>query len=90
MASPRPPIDESEGSVARGRVGVSPVFQGLSEAPDARRRARLACAAAAPSSREVVRFDDRPLGVLLAAAPDQAAFTNTVMLRHHDSLSLYH
>jgi DNA-binding PucR family transcriptional regulator len=59
--------------LARGRVGVSALFRGLADAPDARRQARLACFAAPPSSAEVVLFDRHPLAVLLAAAPDQAA-----------------
>jgi hypothetical protein len=58
---------------ARSRVGISAPFRGLAGAPNARRQARLACSAAAPSSREVVCFDDQPLPVLLAAAPDQTA-----------------
>jgi hypothetical protein len=66
--------------LARGRVGVSATFRGLADAPDARRQARLACFAAAPSSHEVVRFDDHPLAVLLAAAPDQAAALATSVL----------
>lgn len=59
--------------LSEGRVGVSAVFRGLAEAPDAWRQARLACCAAAPSSPDVVRFDEHPLPVLLAGAPDQAA-----------------
>jgi hypothetical protein len=58
---------------ARGRVGVSTVFPVLADAPEARREARLACQSATPGSQEVVRFDQRPLAVLLASAPDQAA-----------------
>ncbi|WP_426565949.1 PucR family transcriptional regulator [Angustibacter sp. McL0619] len=65
-------VEELTG-LARGRVGVSSVFHGLANAPDARRQARLACTAAAPSSRDVVRCDQHPLAVLLAGAPDQAA-----------------
>jgi hypothetical protein len=60
------------GASARGRVGISAAFHGIADAPEARRQARLASCAAAPSSREVVRFDQHPLGVLLAAGPDQA------------------
>jgi hypothetical protein len=59
--------------LARGRVGISAPFHALTEAPDARRQARLACAAATPASRDLVRFDQHPLGVLLAGTPDQAA-----------------
>jgi len=66
--------------MARGRVGVSTTFHGLAEAPDARRQARLACSAAGPSSRDVVLFDNHPLAVLLAAAPDQATALATSVL----------
>lgn len=58
--------------LANARVGVSAPFHGLGEAPEARRQARLASSAAAPASRDVVRFDEQPLAVLLAGAPDQA------------------
>ena len=57
---------------ARGRVGVSAAFHGLADAPEARRQARLACSAATPSTRAVIRFDQHPLAVLLAGAPDHA------------------
>jgi sugar diacid utilization regulator len=66
--------------LARGRVGISAAFLGLADAPDARRQARLACYAATPSSRDLVRFDQHALAVLLAAAPDQAtALASTVL-----------
>jgi len=66
-------LHEALTEVARGRVGISSVFGVLTDSPEARRQARLACAAAAPSSRQVIRFDQHPLAVLLAGAPDQAA-----------------
>jgi hypothetical protein len=66
-------LHEALTEVARGRVGISSVFRVLTDSPEARRQARLACAAAAPSSRHVIRFDQHPLAVLLAGAPDQAA-----------------
>jgi hypothetical protein len=56
-----------------GRVGVSAPFQRLDDAPDARREARIACAAATPQSYDVLRFDEHPLAALLASTPDQAA-----------------
>lgn len=66
--------------LAGRRVGISAAFRGLADAPDARRQARLACSAAAPSSHDVVRFDQHPLAVLLAGVPDQAlALTGAVL-----------
>lgn len=66
--------------LTEARVGVSAPFRGLGDAPEARRQARLAAGAAAPASREVVRFDQQPLAVLLAGAPDQATLlTDTVL-----------
>ena len=66
--------------LTEARVGVSAPFRGLGDAPEARRQARLAAGAAAPASREVVRFDEQPLAVLLAGAPDQATLlTDTVL-----------
>ncbi len=59
-------------SLARGRVGVSVVFHLLEEAPAGRRQARLASLAATPGSREVLRFEEHPLAVLLASTPERA------------------
>jgi hypothetical protein len=73
-------LDEVLTRLARGRTGISAVFGVLTESPDARRQARLACAANTPSSRDVIRFDQHPLAVLLAGAPDQAeALARTVL-----------
>jgi len=58
--------------VAVGRVGVSARFAGLDGALVGRRQARSACAAASPGTTDVVRFEQRTLGVLLANSPDQA------------------
>jgi hypothetical protein len=75
-----PRLVEAMSGLARRRVGISSTFYGLADAPDARRQARLACSASAPSSRDVVRFDQHPLAVLLAGAPDQAvALTSAVL-----------
>jgi hypothetical protein len=75
-----PHLAELLTGLTRSRVGISSVFHGLADAPDARREARLACSAAAPSSRDVVRFDQHPLAVLLAGAPDQAATLASAVL----------
>ncbi len=58
--------------LAAARVGVSAVFSRLDKAPDGRRQARVACAAATPGSRQVLRFDEHPLAVLLASGPEPA------------------
>jgi hypothetical protein len=58
--------------LATSRVGISWPFGRLGRALDGRRQARAACAAASPGSKEVVRFNERPLGVLLADSPEQA------------------
>lgn len=60
------------GELARGRIGVSAVFSEIDHAPAARREARLACDAATPGSRDLVRSDQQPLAVLLAGTPDLA------------------
>ncbi|WP_340536887.1 PucR family transcriptional regulator [Nocardioides sp. GXZ039] len=57
---------------ASGRVGMSQVFGSLDRAPLARRQARLAALAATAGSREVVRFEQQPLAVLLASTPERA------------------
>ncbi|KAA1420943.1 PucR family transcriptional regulator [Nocardioides humilatus] len=63
---------ESLAAAATGRVGVSAPFERITGADGALRAARTACLAATPASTEVVRFDDRPLPVLVATAPEQA------------------
>jgi hypothetical protein len=56
--------------LAISRVGISWPFARLTQARDGRRQARAACAAAPPGTTEVVRFSERPLGVLLAESPE--------------------
>ncbi|AKU19129.1 hypothetical protein VV02_19940 [Luteipulveratus mongoliensis] len=58
--------------ITTARVGVSTPFGRLDRAADARRQARIACAAATPGTRELLRFGERPLAMLLASSPDQA------------------
>ena len=55
------------------RVGVSPRFEALRDAPQALRFARLALDGMPGDAPGVARFDDRPLAMLIAAAPDEAA-----------------
>ncbi|MBO3749370.1 helix-turn-helix domain-containing protein [Streptosporangiaceae bacterium NEAU-GS5] len=55
-----------------GPVGLSEPYADLARTPAALRQARLACAAASPSGRELVRYEQVPVAVLLASAPDAA------------------
>jgi hypothetical protein len=61
--------------LALGRVGVSEPYGNLEQTASALRQARLACAAATPGSRSLVRFDQEPVAVLLVSAPDAAEST---------------
>ncbi len=58
--------------LAQARVGVSTVVGRLDDIQEARRQARVACAAVSPGAAVVGRFGADPLAVLLAASPDQA------------------
>ncbi|TNM48209.1 PucR family transcriptional regulator [Nocardioides albidus] len=60
------------GGVARSRVGISSVVTRLDDVQEARRQARVACAAVSPGTNAVGRFGADPLAILLAASPDQA------------------
>jgi hypothetical protein len=68
-------LGASLGEVALGRVGVSEAYANLEQTASALRQARLACAAATPGSRSLVRFDQEPVAVLLVSAPDAAEST---------------
>lgn len=59
-------------ALAHGRVGVSSTFRRVDGAHDAHRESRLAAASGSPGTTEVVRFEDRPLAVLLAGTPEGA------------------
>lgn len=66
--------------LARGRVGVSSVVARLDEVQEARRQARVACAALSPGTVGVGCSGDQPLAVLLASSPDQArTFADAVL-----------
>jgi hypothetical protein len=56
--------------IAGGRVGVSEPYTSLDQTAQALRQARLACAAAARGAPEPIRYEQQPIGVLLASAPD--------------------
>jgi hypothetical protein len=71
----RPPLTVAKlcqrlSTLATGRVGVSEQYSSLDQTPAALRQARLACAAATPRSRELVRYEQHPVGVLLASVPE--------------------
>ncbi|KUJ41293.1 transcriptional regulator, Fis family protein [Streptomyces albus subsp. albus] len=55
-----------------GRVGVSPVYDSLRDTPKALRLARLALAGLRGRPSGLARFDDNPVAMLVAAAPDEA------------------
>jgi hypothetical protein len=57
---------------ARARVGVSPTFIGLENTPRALRLAHVARASVATGEPWVTSFEDAPLGMLVAAAPDES------------------
>ncbi|MBM7516784.1 PucR family transcriptional regulator [Nocardioides nitrophenolicus] len=60
------------GGLARARVGISSVVGRLDDIQEARRQARVACAAVSPGAAVVGQFGADPLAVLLAGSPDQA------------------
>jgi len=54
-------------------MGLSAPYEHLDQTPAALRQARLASATAAPTGPDLVRYDQVPVAVLLASAPDAAA-----------------
>ncbi|MFE0703159.1 PucR family transcriptional regulator [Streptomyces sp. NPDC058872] len=65
----------------RARVGFSPCFGSLQNAPQALRFARLALAGLPGAGPGVARFDDDPLAMVVAAAPAEAAHLVEVTLQ---------
>ncbi|WP_147384902.1 PucR family transcriptional regulator [Nocardioides cavernaquae] len=63
---------EALAELSTARVGISAVFHRIDASHDARQEARLALAAATPGSAEVIRFEEHPLAVLVAASSDAA------------------
>jgi hypothetical protein len=59
--------------LAAGPVGLSEVYSSLDQTPAALRQAQLACSAAAPAEKDIVRYERVPIAVLLVSAPDAAA-----------------
>jgi hypothetical protein len=60
-------------SLSTGSSGVSEPYSGLEHTPAALRQARLAHAAATPGSREMIRYGQVPIAILLASARDAAS-----------------
>jgi hypothetical protein len=75
VLTPRLTIDKLCAHLAEltsGPVGVSAPYPGLDQTPAALRQARLACATATPDVPQLVRYEQVPIAVLLASAPDAA------------------
>jgi PucR C-terminal helix-turn-helix domain/GGDEF-like domain len=65
---------------ATSRVGVSPTYTDLADTPRALHFARIALASSPPGGNAVVLFDDAPLSVVVANAPDTATrITRTIL-----------
>ncbi len=68
------------GPLTRGRVGVSEPYVELEQSAAALRQAQIACAAATPGTREIVRYGQQPIAVLLASVPELARNVAHVVL----------
>ncbi|PBC77059.1 PucR-like helix-turn-helix protein [Streptomyces sp. TLI_235] len=64
----------------RTRIGVSPPFDSLGDTPLALRFARLALVGLTRESAGVARFDDHPLAMVVAGAPEEATRLVKVVL----------
>ncbi len=60
------------GRSVRARAGVSPIYHALGDTPRALHYARLVQSSLPPGTRAVGQFEETPLRVLAAAAPDAA------------------
>ncbi len=60
------------GRSVRARAGVSPIYRSLGDTPRALHYARLVQSSLPPGTRAVAQFEETPLRVLAAAAPDAA------------------
>lgn len=68
------------GEAATSRVGVSPTYTDLADTPRALHFARIALASSPPGGNAVALFDDAPLSVVVASAPDTATrITRTIL-----------
>jgi hypothetical protein len=68
-----PVLLELLGGGARARAGVSPIYRALADTPRALHLARLVLGSLPPGAPAVAQFEQTPLRVLTAAAPDAAA-----------------
>lgn len=66
--------------LTNGPVGLSQPYDNLDQTPAALRQARLAYRAAVPSRRGLVRYEQAPVAVLLAGAPEAAAMVADAVL----------
>src|SRR5207249_10869541 len=65
---------------ATSRVGISPTYTDLADTPRSLHYARIALKSSPPGSRAVVLFDEAPLSVVVASAPDTATrITRTIL-----------
>jgi PucR C-terminal helix-turn-helix domain/GGDEF-like domain len=67
-----PLLLELLGRGVRARAGVSPIYHSLADTPRALHYARLVQRSLPPGTRAVAQFEETPLRVLAAAAPDAA------------------
>jgi hypothetical protein len=67
-----PVLLELLGRGVRTRAGVSPIYRSLGDTPRALHYARLVQRSLPPGTRTVAQFEQTPLRVLAAAAPDAA------------------
>jgi hypothetical protein len=75
VLTPRVGIDRLCAMLAEltgGPTGLSEPYENLEQTPSALRQARLAYAAATPPGHDLVRYEQVPVAVLLASAPDAA------------------
>jgi sugar diacid utilization regulator len=65
---------------ATSRVGVSPAYADLADTPRALHYARIALKSSPPGGKAVALFDEAPLSVVVASAPDTATrITRTIL-----------
>jgi hypothetical protein len=65
---------------ATSRVGVSPTYTDLADTPRALHYARIALKSSPPGGKAVALFDEAPLSVVVASAPDTATrITRTIL-----------
>jgi hypothetical protein len=65
-----PKLCEHLAPLAKGRVGVSTPYTNLDQTTVALRQAQVAYAAATPGTRDLIRYEQEPIAVLLASVPE--------------------